>query len=997
MYSLRLLGGVVLQGPSGLMEGRVVQPRPLAFLCLLAASWKQGCSRSKAIGILWGDTDERRARHQLSDTLYVLRHALGQDAVLASGEVLRLNLEAVQTDVAAFEQALDDGSLEEGAHLYGGEFLEGFHLGGAPVFERWAESARQRLALHYSETVETLARQAEDAKDFRGAVQWWRRLVAHDQYNSRVKLRLLRALQLSGDPASALQQAEEHRRLLTEDLGVEPDAEFLAYVERLKREPVSIPLPPELASTPSSVQVVPTDTRHAPDAATAELYRVETVQRGLRHKSVVRWVVGVAGVATVAATVTIGLMLLLPRPDPELDPDTIVVAPFEAFGPELQMWGEGVVDMLFHRLDGAGPLSGVSPSVAMRLWEGQDDPASIRRFARRAGAGLTLWGHFLQVGADSVHVIARLEDVAAQRTLEEFELMEHSGSVHHIADSLAVLVMARLSRERSLGAVPLRSLGSSDVQAVRAFLRAEQYYRRFRLDSALQHYRLALQADSSFALVYDRLAQMALSSGITEELPAGALGSYGSGQWAAWSLEAGNRNRGLARRESLLVVADSLEAAAWRITHGAPVRSPVPHGAADALLQRFQSTLQLAGQLYPRDAEIWYRRAAAHFWHPLALGGLPEECRAAFSRAVELDSSFVPAYHELIRLDLHLGGAEAGRRTIVAYLRHAAETRRADAYRLVAELLDPSVHVRARGERRLDSLLAERGSLSDTDLELTVAAELLKLAASPWALHIRWAGGVGPHLPSYLRVFGRFREAHVMNGYPGDWPDDGLARLTVFADLARSGVIPSDSVAAVYEEWLSGPPLEPSPDTASAVRLRASDNRVASALRWWAQQGDAGSLSRAMARWEGVRDAADLPHREIRWVDYRATTAQGYLALVRGDSASALQAFTEYRQCDPYCRDAAVTRAEILAASGRYEEADSLFAWIAIFGYPSDVVYALLLRGRINEQLGNREKAIWAYWKFLDYWRNGDPEVQPYVEEARAALGRLGQVRWSVS
>jgi tetratricopeptide (TPR) repeat protein len=709
-------------------------------------------------------------------------------------------------------------------------------------------------------------------------------------------------------------------------------------------------------------------------------------------------VVGVAGVATVAATVTIGLMLLLPRPDPELDPDTIVVAPFEAFGLELQMWGEGVVDMLFHRLDGAGPLRGVSPSEAIRQWEGRNDSASLRRFAGRVGAGLTLWGHILQAGDDSVHVIARLEDAARQRTLGEFELMGHVGLVHRIADSLAVLVVARLSRERSLGAVSLRSLGSSDVQAVRAFLRAEQYYRRFRLDSALQHYVLALEADSTFALVYDRLAQLALSNSVTNELPTETLGSYGSGQWATWSLEAGDRNRGLARRESLLVVAGSLEAAAWRITHGAPVRSPVvPHGPADTLLRRFKSTLQLAGQLYPRDAEIWYRRAAAHFWHPLALGGSPEECQAAFATAVGLDSSFVPAYHELIRLELHLGGAEVGRRRIVAYLRHAAETRRADAYRLVAELLDPSAHVRLRGERRLDSLLAERGSLSDTDLVLTVAAELLKLAASPWALHIRRAGGIGPHLPSYLRVFGRFRETHVMNGYPGEWPDEGLVRLTVFADLARSGVIPPDSVGAVYEAWLSDPPLEPSPDTASTDRLRASDNRVASALRWWAQQGDARSLTRALTRWERVLErAAALPHRDVRRARYRATTARGYLALVGGDSAAALQAFGEYRQCDPYCRDAAVTRAEILAAAGRLEEADSLFAWIAIFGYPSDVVYALLLRGRINEQLGNREKAIWAYWKFLSYWWDGDPELQPYVEEARAGLGRLGQVRWPV-
>lgn len=57
--------------------------------------------------------------------------------------------------------------------------------------------------------------------------------------------------------------------------------------------------------------------------------------------------------------------------------------------------------------------------------------------------------------------------------------------------------------------------------------------------------------------------------------------------------------------------------------------------------------------------------------------------------------------------------------------------------------------------------------------------------------------------------------------------------------------------------------------------------------------------------------------------------------------------------------------------------------------HPGEALWNLE-RGRVNEHLGNRDKAIAAYRFVADVWRNADPELQPYVEEAKAALGRLG-------
>jgi len=53
-------------------------------------------------------------------------------------------------------------------------------------------------------------------------------------------------------------------------------------------------------------------------------------------------------------------------------------------------------------------------------------------------------------------------------------------------------------------------------------------------------------------------------------------------------------------------------------------------------------------------------------------------------------------------------------------------------------------------------------------------------------------------------------------------------------------------------------------------------------------------------------------------------------------------------------------------------------------------VLGTLERGRIAERLGDRATAAENYDFVVAVWRNADPELRPYVEEARATLARLG-------
>ena len=109
------------------------------------------------IALLWPESPADRARHQLSDAVYIVRDALGEDAIRSTGDELLLNPAAIASDVGAFEQLLDAGELEPAVALFVGPLLDGFHVSDAADFERWLDGERARLGQRYAAALASLA------------------------------------------------------------------------------------------------------------------------------------------------------------------------------------------------------------------------------------------------------------------------------------------------------------------------------------------------------------------------------------------------------------------------------------------------------------------------------------------------------------------------------------------------------------------------------------------------------------------------------------------------------------------------------------------------------------------------------------------------------------------------------------------------------------------------------------------------------------------------
>lgn len=299
MFSLKLLGGVSLEGPDGRVTGPALQRHRLAILALLASSRPRAAqSRDRLMGWLWPESDAEHARGLLNQAVHVLRRTLGAEALRSVGEDLQLDTALVACDLIGFEEAVSSGNLERAAAIYAGPFLDGFFLSDAPEFDQWLGRERDRLVSSYAGVLEGLAERAETAGDRAGAVRWWKARAAQDSYDSRIALRLILALEASGNRAAALLEAGAHQRLLKDELDLEPPPDLVELTERLRSSPAPAlsrrPMVP--ASDPGSAAPVPVP----PHPATPTVAAVPAARRAPWY--------GIAALVGVVALLAVALL-----------------------------------------------------------------------------------------------------------------------------------------------------------------------------------------------------------------------------------------------------------------------------------------------------------------------------------------------------------------------------------------------------------------------------------------------------------------------------------------------------------------------------------------------------------------------------------------------------------------------------------------------------------------------------------------------------------------
>jgi serine/threonine-protein kinase len=140
----------------------------------------------------------------------------------------------LSSDVCDFLDAVQDGHLALAASLYRGEFLDGFHITGAPDFEHWVDDQRLRFAHMAIEVLEQLAAQALARDDPRSAVTALRRLAAIQPLDPMVAADLMQAMIAAGDLSGALAHAQVYEKTVRRELGIGPGPVVASLIGRIR-------------------------------------------------------------------------------------------------------------------------------------------------------------------------------------------------------------------------------------------------------------------------------------------------------------------------------------------------------------------------------------------------------------------------------------------------------------------------------------------------------------------------------------------------------------------------------------------------------------------------------------------------------------------------------------------------------------------------------------------------------------------------------------------
>jgi sulfide:quinone oxidoreductase len=147
------------------------------------------------------------------------------------------------------------------AALHGGPFLANFVLHDSDIFDEWAMTQREQLHRQALEIFFTLASHYEATAEYDLARQYAWRQIELEPWREEAHRQLMRVLALSGQRTAALAQYARCRTILADELGVEPDAETLAFYEEIRIG--------KLGAVPRSRAVVVPTSAQAPQSAEA--------------------------------------------------------------------------------------------------------------------------------------------------------------------------------------------------------------------------------------------------------------------------------------------------------------------------------------------------------------------------------------------------------------------------------------------------------------------------------------------------------------------------------------------------------------------------------------------------------------------------------------------------------------------------------------------------------------------------------------------------------
>jgi tetratricopeptide (TPR) repeat protein len=654
--------------------------------------------------------------------------------------------------------------------------------------------------------------------------------------------------------------------------------------------------------------------------------------------------------------------------------DRIAVLPFSVRGsPDLDYLGEGIVDLVSAKLDGAGSLTTVDPRAVIGLSrKGRvdvADPEDVGRLATELRAGQYVTGELLEV-AGRVQLTAYLHETgdpagpfqqasAEGTTAEVFDLLDDL-----VADLLAGSMAKDTDRLQALA-----TLTSGSLDAAKEYLTGEQLMRTGRYRESAAAFDRAIELDSTFALAYYR-----------KSIAADWIDAYDIRSSADRAFEYSDR----------LSVRDRGLLNALRLRR---------NGRVVEAEQAFRTQIHV----YPDDVEALVQFGETLFHDHQRRGRSIQESMVPFQRVLQLEPGNLIALIHLARLYAISDSTQKLAETAELLAEIAPDSERArEVEALYVHVLADTAGVRSLNEKLLGKpwyyrIYAVLG-VDRFARNARAAEDILAARESDVPL-------LAVNVPIVRLEQGRLDDARAFLAQPKFWD---VPSWNVFEALVlTSGLVPPDparmgSLAERLETMdpealLSSFWLPPYEDMTPEFSVFVRDYYRALLLIHLDRIPEARAIVDDMARRDNLVGLGTM-QRDVELI------LESEILLRDGDRMEALEVLRSVEYQVPHAitvvpigdqARSRLVRAELERDLGDIETAKAFLAGLDESWSPWDGMYrssVYRLMGLIAEDEGHLEEAILNYTRLLDLWQACDPELVPVRDEIEARRNALIRV-----
>ena len=248
-----------------------------ALVAYLAVESDRSHMRDVIGELFWPDRPGGVARTNLRQALAGIRRALDDRKndppfIVSDDESIQFNPRASFTlDVVAFQeqilavqshlhQSIDTcpvcvRNLEQAVGLYRGEFMEGIYLDDSQRGQEWINFEREQLYTQVLSAVQNLISYYTMQGDHEQALNFAQQLVNLAPYEESAHRALMQMFSNIGRRSAALEQYQTVKRILMDELGVEPSSETTALYNLIKAGTLAPPTQPLSPTVPVQIPV----------------------------------------------------------------------------------------------------------------------------------------------------------------------------------------------------------------------------------------------------------------------------------------------------------------------------------------------------------------------------------------------------------------------------------------------------------------------------------------------------------------------------------------------------------------------------------------------------------------------------------------------------------------------------------------------------------------------------------------------------------------------